>query len=134
MYGRYSSKRTRPTREYAKRKTVLILWRELRPLVRKYGRKAVREQLEANRTEYCKAQRAEQRKSLTAARREALKDAKANPPINFRMTIDSKPIAKGYRDRRVCADPEKRRAQALKDAAKLGLSIEEEAPNLAKAS
>lgn len=57
-------------------------------LAAKFGSVAVREQRQVNEKENAKIQRRESRKSVNAARREALKDARKNPPRNFRMVFN----------------------------------------------
>lgn len=101
-------------------------------LAERYG-KAFEEQRELNRNEYCKDLRAESRKSLNAARREALKAARDNPPSNFRCVLynSSRSWRAGGMDDTQRA---KRSEQAFKDAGKMGVCIEEEAPPLAQAS
>lgn len=104
---------------------------DLAPLVEKYGEDAVRQQLKINEHEARKEQAREQRKSESAALREGLKAARDNPPIGFRMVVDSHeaPIRRYARKNEGAQNPEKRRADAFKVAAKLGLSIEERAQN-----
>lgn len=102
-----------------------------------FGAAEVRTQHETNAGEYCKEQRKEQRKSLTAARREALKDAKNNPPVNFRCVLyaEARPYSYGYRGGVVrTRNIPKRQADAFKDALKMGVSVEEEAPGDARAA
>lgn len=95
-----------------------------------FGAAEVRTQHETNAGEYCKEQRREQRKSLTSARREALKDAKKNPPVNFSMTLYKEPTDY-YRGGMAAGRLRKRSEQAWKECSKLGLSAGEEAQRAA---
>lgn len=98
---------------------------DLAPLVAKYGKKAVQEHFILNAKEYAKVQRREHRKSINAALREGLKIAKANPNPTNRKIFYTEPV-RGWCIR---ATTEKRLAKEFKNAAKMGLSVQEVNPN-----